>query len=237
MNTLKGPFRLIFKEMKPTFLINAGITIALMGLFVFLSFYADGNENIGVLFGPFYAIFLFFPFFLMKGYKCILSLGGTRKQFMISTYLSVTIYTILGVLTLNGFYYLSPYVLNQGYIFHMGDLVNESNPFLYLWVDALWLFILFGIGVLAQTVYFNLGTVRTLSVGAVLLIASLATFFFADLGPLFEFFITEQLAFVHILAGISVLFVLLSYLFMKNGPLEKGDRYLFSRGWKEPKPE
>ncbi|MBM7632373.1 hypothetical protein [Geomicrobium sediminis] len=237
MNTLKGPFKIIIKEMNPTFFWNVGITIALMGLFIILSFYTDGNEQLGITFGPFYVIFLVYPFILMKAYKCILSLGGTRKQYMIATFLSIGIYLVLSAIILNGLYSLSPYVLNQGYIFHMGDLVNESNPFLYVWIDVLWMFILFGIGVLAQTVYFNLGTVRTLSVGAVLLIGSLATVFFADLGPLFEFFITEQLAFVHILAGISALFVLLSYLFMKNGPLEKGDRYLFSRGWKEPKPE
>lgn len=178
MNTLKGPFKIIIKEMNPTFLWNIGITIALMGLFIVLSFYTDGNEHLGITFGPFYVIFLVYPFILMKAYKCILSLGGTRKQYMIATFLSIGIYLVLSAIILNGLYFLSPYVLNQGYIFHMGDLVNESNPFLYVWIDVLWMFILFGIGVLAQTVYFNLGTVRTLSVGAVLLIGSLATVFF-----------------------------------------------------------
>ncbi|MBM7839933.1 putative membrane protein [Alkalihalobacillus xiaoxiensis] len=237
MNTLKGPFQLISKEMNQTFLINAGITIALMGLFIFLSFYADGNESLGVIFGPFYVIFLVYPFFLIKGYKCILSLGGTRKQYMIATYLSVAIYIVLSVLILNGFYFLSPYLLNQGYIFHIADLVNGSNPFLYLWVDALWLFILFGIGAIAQSIYFNLGAVRSLSVGAIFLLVSLATVFFADLSPIIEFFITEHLLFVHTLTGISGLFVLLSYMFMKNGPLETGDRSFVSRGWNKVKTE
>ncbi|AXF57381.1 hypothetical protein [Salicibibacter kimchii] len=237
MNTLKGPFRLIMKEMKMIYYINVGVTIALMALYIFLSYYLGENEHLGVTFGPFYAIFLIFPFILFKGYKYILSLGGTRKQFMIATYLSIGIYIVLSGMLLNGLHFLSPYLLNDGYIFHMADLVNGSHSLLYVWIDVLWMIILFGVGMIAQSIYFNLGTVRTLSSGAALLIAILATYFFADLGPLIEFIIVDHLLFVHILAGISVLFMLFSYLLMKNGPLERGDRYVFIGKWKQPKPE
>ncbi|QQK80836.1 hypothetical protein HUG20_13660 [Salicibibacter cibi] len=229
MNTLKGPLRVIIKEVNVTFYINVGVTLGLMALYIFLSFYLGENEMLGITFGPFYGIFLIYPFILFKGYKYILSLGGTRKQFMIATYLSISIYIILSGILLNGLHFLSPYLLNEGYIFHMADLVSGSNPLLYVWIDVLWMIILFGVGLIAQSVYFNLGTVRTLIGGAALLIAVLATYFFADLQPLIEFIIVDHLLFVHILAGVSVLFMLFSYLFMKNGPLERGDRHFFIR--------
>ena len=237
MNTFKGPFRLIIKEMNVTFYINLVVTLALMGLYIFLSFYLAENDMLGVTFGPFYAIFFVYPFIVFKGYKYILSLGGTRKQFMFATYLSIGIYIVLSGIILNGLHYLSPYLLNEGYIFHMADLVNGSHPLLYIWIDILWMIILFGVGVIAQSIYFNLGTVRTLSGVAALLIAILATVFFADFSPLIEFIITDHFLFIHILGGISVLFMLFSYHFMKNGPLERGDRHLFSGKWKQPKPE
>jgi len=226
MYTLKGPFRLIMKEMSLTFYINIGVTLALMALFIFLSYYNVANEALGIAFGPFYVIFLVYPFILFKGYKYILSLGGTRKQFMVATFLSVGIYIMLSGIILNGLYFLSPLLFNEGQLFHMADLVSGSHPFLYFWIDLLWMFILFGSAMVIQAIYFNLGTVRTLSGGAALLILVLAAVFFVDLSSLIEFIIAEHLLFVHILAGISLLFMFLSYLIMRNAPLERGDRKL-----------
>jgi len=227
MNTLKGPFRLIMKELSVTFYINIGITFALMILHVFISYYSAENETFGGIFGPFYAIFLLFPFMLSKAYKSILSLGGTRKQFMFATFLSNGIYIVLSGIILNGLYFLSPLLLfNEGQIFHMADLVNGSQPLLYLWIDLLWMFIAFGLAMIIHAIIFNLGTTRSLIGGAALLILVLAVGFFADLSPLIEFIIADHLLFVHILAGISLVFMFLSYLIMRNAPLERGDRKL-----------
>ncbi|MBY7141566.1 hypothetical protein KFZ56_00285 [Virgibacillus sp. NKC19-3] len=224
MNTLKGPFRLIMKEMNLTFYINIGVTLALMALFTFLSYFNVANETLGITFGPIYAIFLAYPFILFKGYKYILSLGGTRKQFMLVTFLSAAIYIVLSAIILNGLYFLSPLLFNEGELFHMADLVNGSQPLLYFWVDVLWMFILFGFAMMIQAIYFNLGGARTLIGAAALLMMVLVAVFFADLTPLIEFIFTDHLLFVHILAGISLIFMSLSYLIMRNAPLERGDR-------------
>jgi len=88
------------------------------------------------------------------------------------------------------------------------------------------MFILFGSAMVIRAIYFNLGTVRTLSGGAALLILVLAAVFFVDLSLLIAFIIAEHLLFVHILAGISLLFMVLSFLIMRNAPLERGDRKL-----------
>ncbi|ALX48407.1 hypothetical protein [Lentibacillus amyloliquefaciens] len=227
MNTLKGPFLLMFKEMRLTFYINFGITIALMALYIFLSYSTGENGDLGSIFGPFYAVFLIYPFILFQGYKYILSLGGTRRQFMMATFASVSIYMVLSVLILNGLHLLSQFFIDQGQMFHMADLVNGSHPLLYIWIDLLWVVFLFGVGIMIKTIWFNLGNVRTLICGAILLMVLITTYTFADLSPFIEFVIVDHLLFVHILAGIAVLFMLLSFLIMRNGPLERGDRARF----------
>lgn len=229
MNKLKGPMKIVSKEMSITFYINIGITIALFALFLFLSFRADSNENLGILFGPFYVIFLVYPFIFFKSYSFLLALGGTRKQFIISSFISTLIFIIIGTIILNVLYLISGLTFQNGYLFHMADILNNANPAMYFWIDFLWLFILFGLGMFAQVVNFNLGTIRTLSLGAVLLLAGVAAFYFIDLTPLFEFIIMDHLLFVHLLALLSLIMLILSVLMMRNAPLERGDRTIFTR--------
>lgn len=228
MNRLKGPLKIVSKEMGVTFYINTGITIALFALYLFLSFRADSNEHLGVLFGPFYVIFLVYPFIFFKSYNFILALGGTRKQFIISSFLSTLIFIVIGTIILNVLHLIGGMTFQSGYLFHMSDILNDANPAMYFWIDFLWLFILFGLGMFAQVVNFNLGTVRTLSLGAVLLLAGVTAFYFIDLTPLFEFIIMDHLLFVHLLALLSLVMLVLSTLMMRNAPLERGDRTIFT---------
>lgn len=227
MNTLKGPFKIVAKEMSLTFYINVGITIALFALYIFLSTQLDGNNMLGLIFGPFYVIFLTFPFIFFKSYKYILSLGGTRKQFMISSFIAGLLYILAGAVILTILYYAGKLLLQDGYMFHMADLLDTANPAMYFWIDFLWLFILFGIGMFVQAINFNLGTLRTLVLAGVLILASITAYFFIDLMPLLEFIVNDHLMFIHLLAlgaaGLSVL----SYFMMRNAPLERGDRKIF----------
>ena len=228
MNRLKGPLKIVSKEMGVTFYINIGITIALFALYLFLSFRADSNEYLGVLFGPFYVTFLVYPFIFFKSYNFILALGGTRKQFIISSFLSTLIFIVIGTIILNVLHLIGGMTFQSGYLFHMSDILNDANPAMYFWIDFLWLFILFGLGMFAQVVNFNFGTVRTLSLGAVLLLAGVTAFYFIDLTPLFEFIIMDHLLFVHLLALLSLVMLVLSTLMMRNAPLERGDRTIFT---------
>ncbi|WP_462421116.1 hypothetical protein [Salinicoccus sp. Marseille-QA3877] len=229
MNRLKGPLKIVSKEMGVTFYINIGITIALFALYLFLSFRADGNEYLGVLFGPFYIVFLVYPFIFFKSYNFILALGGTRKQFIISSLVATLIFMVIGTIVLNVLHLIAGMTFQNGYLFHMADILNDGNPAMCFWIDFLWLFILFGLGMFAQVVNFNLGTIRTLSLGAVLLLAGVAAFYFIDLTPLFEFIIMDHLLFVHLLALLSLIMLILSVLMMRNAPLERGDRTIFTR--------
>src|SRR5699024_4719438 len=94
--------------------------------------------------------------------------------------------------------------------------------------DLLWLFIIFSIGMFVQAINFNLGTIRTLSLGGILILAAIIAYFFLDLTPLFEFIIMDHLLFVHILALAALIMLLLSAFMMNNAPLERGDRKIFT---------
>lgn len=228
MNTLKGPFKIVKKEMGITFYINLALTFALFALYFFLSFRVNENENLGVLFGPFFAVFLLYPFLMFKSYRLIISLGGTRKQFTVSVLLATLMFLVIAAVVLNVLYMLGEMIFPNGHMFHMADLINDAGPVMYFWIDLLWLFILFSIGMIVKVIYFNLGTVRTLSGGAILLLAGITVYFYVDFGPFFEFIITDHLLFVHLLAIGAAACLVLSYFMMRNAPLERGDRKLFN---------
>ena len=227
MNTLKGPFKVVMKEMGLTFYINTFLTVALFALYIFLSTKAEPNEMLGVIFGPFYVVFAAYPFIFFKAYKYILALGGTRKQFMFSALAVSMIYLVAAALILTALHLLGEVIFENGYNFHMAHILSNPGTAMYFWVDFLWLFILFGIGLFAQATYFNLGAVRTLTLGAVIILVSVAAYFFLDLTPLFEFIIENHLLFLHLFALASLILIAASYFMMRNAPLEHGDRKVF----------
>ena|SRR5699024_1394881 len=227
MNTLKGPFNVVNKEMSLTFIINAFLTIALFALYIFLGTRADSDTMLGVIFGPYYVVFAAYPFVFFKAYKYILALGGTRKQFMISAVTISLIYLIAATILLNLLHLIGSKVLHNGYSFHMANILGDPSTAMYFWVDFLWLFILFGLGMFAQAIYFNLGAIRTLILGGILILAGVTIYFFTDLTPLFEFIVREHLMFLHLFALLSLILIGLSYFMMRNAPIEQGDRKIF----------
>src|SRR5690625_2533460 len=115
MNTFIGPFRLMMREMRLTFYINVAITFVLFVFFNFLGF-IDAAESVSfILFGPFFIVFLIYPFINFKGYNYILSLGGTRNQFFFSIYFSFFIFNFLDYLSSN-------IVGSTANLFHLGGL-------------------------------------------------------------------------------------------------------------------
>ncbi|GKU83900.1 hypothetical protein [Niallia sp. NCCP-28] len=232
MNTFTGPFRLMMKEMNRTFYINAVITFVLFVFFSFLGF-IDAKSVSFTLFGPFFIVFLLYPFINFKGYHYILSLGGTRIQFVSAIYLSTFIFSVISVLLLNLFYYLSTNIISSGSnsvnFFHLADLVNSSNWLVYLWVDFSWIIFLFSLGMIAKTIWFNYGTLFSLVAATLLLIIGTSIVVFGDISWLIELIFMHHLQFVNSLFGLSVVFLLSSYLLMINAPLEKGDRLILQQ--------
>lgn len=229
MNTFKGPFRLMFEDMRVQFYILTVVTAILSIFYILLGIFvsSEGTFGVGASFGPYYGMYFIYPFLIFtKGYKYILSFGGTRKQFLVSAFVNAAIFIIAGSLVLNGFYLINNYFLNaeisSATLFHMGDLVDGSSIFLYFWVDILWGIFLFGISFLINSAWQYFGAFRML-IGSTVLLLLLTTYVtFGDLSGILEFIIVDHLAFVHVLAGIGFAALILSYFIMKDGPLERG---------------
>src|SRR5699024_22685 len=118
MNSLKAPLKIVSKETGITLYIVIASTIALFGLYVCQTTIAYSTELLGILFGPFYAIFLAYSFIFFKSYKFILALGGTRKQFIVSSFLSTLAFIIICTIILNVLYLISGMTFQNGFIFH-----------------------------------------------------------------------------------------------------------------------
>lgn len=232
MNTFTGPFRLMMKEMSRTFYINVVITFVLFVFFNLLGF-IDAESASFIFFGPLYIVFLLYPFINFKGYNYILSLGGTRNQFVLAIYLSAFIFSVISVSLLNLFYYLSTNIISSGSrsvnFFHLADLVNSSNWLIYLWVDFSWIIFLFSLGMIAKTIWFNYGTLFSLAAATLLLIICVPIIVFGNISWLIEVIFMHHLQFVNILFGLSIVFLLSSYLLMFHAPLEKGDRLIIKQ--------
>ncbi|WP_312098292.1 hypothetical protein [Niallia sp.] len=228
MNTFTGPFRLMMREMSLTFYINVAITFVLFAFYNILGFIGVTDAGSFILFGPLFIVFLIYPFANFSGYKYILSLGGTRKQFVLALYLTAFIYGVISVVILNLFYLITNSINNSINLLHFAELTNSSNWLVYLWVDFCWIFFLFSLGMIAKTIWFNYGTILSLSVATLLLVIGTVVVVFGDISWLAELFFTHYLQFVAILLGIAIVFLYIAYLLMKNAPLEKSDR-LFIR--------
>ena len=229
MNTFTGPFRLMMREMSLTFYINAAITFVLFAFYNILGFVGITDAGSFILFGPLFIIFLIYPFAHFSGYKYILSLGGTRQQFVLALYLTAFIYGVISVILLNIFYLITTSINSSINLLHIAELTNSSNWLVYLWVDFCWIFFLFSLGMIAKTIWFNYGTIVSLSVATLLLVIGTVIVVYGDISPLLEMILTNHLQFVTILLGLSIVFLVFSYLLMKNAPLEKGNRWIFNQ--------
>ncbi|WP_404427949.1 hypothetical protein LG296_09055 [Ureibacillus chungkukjangi] len=228
MNSFVGPFRLMIKEMSMTFYINATITFVLFIFFNLLGVFDVAKSGIFFLHGPLFIVFLLYPFINFKGYQYILSFCGTRKQFVFAFYLSSLIYGAISILLLNLFYYLSKIINANNTIefFHLANIVNDSNLLMELWIDFTWLIFVFSLGIIAKTIWFNYGTLFTLSLATFLIIAVTIVALFAEISKILDVIFDNYMLFIVILFGLSFTFLLISYLLMRNAPLEKGNRVL-----------
>lgn len=224
MNTFTGPFRLMMREMNLTFYINVCITFILFVFYNILGYMGAAEIGSFILFGPLFVVFLLYPFINFSGYQYILSLGGTRKQFVLAFYLSAFIYSVLSGVILNVFYLFTNILNNGNSLFHFAKFIHTTNWLIYFWIDFSWIFFLFSLGMMAKTIWFNYGTAFLLAASTILLIIGTVVVVFGDISTLINIFFVHHLKFVSILFGLSIVFLLLSYSLMKNAPLRKGER-------------
>lgn len=225
-STFNGPFKLMFEDLKKQTIIILSITVSILILFS-ISGYLIGENFTGAIFGPIYGFFLIYPFLLYnKTYKYVLSLGGTRRQYLLSTIINTVLFIFINTAFLNVMYQLNLYLSeNNGnlvHLQHVGLLFQSDNPVLYWWADVVLCVFLFGVLLLVNSLWFYLGTIRLL-IGITIFGGILVVWFTNEgMGKIIDLFINHLLTFIHILGFAGLCGMALSYLIMRNGPLERG---------------
>lgn len=224
-STFNGPFKLMFEDLKKQTIVILSITLGVVILFS-ISGHLFGDFT-GSIFGPIYGFFLIYPFLLYnKTYKCVLSLGGTRRQYLLSTIINTVLFICINTAFLNVIYQLNLYLsennLNPVHLQHVGLLFQSDNPVLYWWVDVVLCVFLFGVFLLVNSLWFYLGTIRILI--GLTMIGGLFVVWFTNegMGKIIDLFVNHLLSFINILGFIGLCGMALSYLIMRNGPLERG---------------
>ncbi|WP_413381742.1 hypothetical protein [Alkalihalobacillus sp. 1P02AB] len=234
MNTFKGPFLILFEDLRFQIYIILLITFFLEVFMVGLGLLLNVDQFAAVVFGPIYGLFIIYPFILFnKSYKYTLAFGGTRKQFLFATYLNVGLFLLITMLILNGMYQLNQWVFDRGIssaqFIHAGWIHESTNAFLYIWTDILWGVFAFGLGFMMNSVWYYFGTVKALIVGTLLGLVLIGWGTFGDFSKIISFIVEHSLAFMNTVGGLGGLFLVISYFLMRNGPIERGGHGLSFR--------
>ncbi|KMK75893.1 hypothetical protein [Alkalihalobacillus pseudalcaliphilus] len=227
MNTFKGPFRMAWEDMRFMVLLMLSVTTLLFGFYIMMGMLLKVEGMRGVLFGPFYGLLVFYPLQVIKHtFPTFISFGGTRKQFVSANICVSLIFIVIGMFYLNILYAINQYFHDMGInttnLFHLGDLIEPNHFIAYFWTDMLWGIFIIGLGMAVASVWHFFGTPKLLYGFTVLVLAFLAWWTLGYLTKFISFIVNEHFVFVHVLAGIGVIGIAVSYFLMRNGPIERG---------------
>ncbi len=138
-------------------------------------------------------------------------------------YLNGLLFVVTSVIVLNVLYQLATLIYNQGLgttkIIHIGQLIESSNGFIYLWLDTLVALFLFGFSFLIASITFRFGLTKSLVGATILLLALVIWVTFADITPLIDFIVSNTFTFFQVIGLIGVVAFVATYPIMINAPL------------------
>ncbi|GAF63355.1 hypothetical protein BTS2_0246 [Bacillus sp. TS-2] len=227
MNTFKGPFQLFYEELRLQVMIIAIITAFIFAVATVIG-YLVGVQINHTIFGPVYGLLFIYPFIAFtKGYKNLMALGGTRKQFLLSVFLNAFLFISIAMILLNSLYFLNQYLfirdLTYLNLIHTAGFFPNESIILYFWSDFIWGILAFSIGFVINALWQYFGAIKSLMIATIIGIGILIWYIVGgDFVSLITFIVERPLLFIHILLASALSFLGISYLLMKNGPLEKG---------------
>ena len=234
MNSLYGTVRLVSEDSLWFFgkLLFLYITIPVTLIWLLIGYiFGLGEETVVSIAGPTY---FFAPIFAIAGFKSLypiaIGLGSTRTQFLKVFYGVGLLSVVLSILFLNVLHRLLKAVFLQwdidSAIFQPGLFLVDKYHFLtYLWIDLMFVLFLMGVSFLLYSLYFRLGTRKSLFA---LMLLSLVTMFLYYGGYLtngMDWFMELDLAALKMklisLIGLSgIVALLVTYPIMRNASLK-----------------
>ena len=83
-------------------------------------------------------------------------------------------------------------------------LLESNHMFLYFWIDFIFGIFAFALGLIINTIWHYIGTVKTLYLGAVVTIVMIFWYTFGDVMQVFQWIIGNRLSFMHVLLLVAV---------------------------------
>ncbi|KYG29446.1 hypothetical protein [Alkalihalobacillus trypoxylicola] len=227
MNTFKGPFQLFFEDFRMQMTIIAIITAFIFAVASVIGYVVAVQIN-HAIFGPVYGLLFIYPFIAFtKGYKNLMALGGTRKQFLLSVFINAFLFIAIAMILLNSLHFLNQYLyvrdLTYLNLIHTGSFLPNESILLYFWSDFIWAILAFSIGFIINALWHYFGAIKSLMIATIFGLGLLTWYMVGgNVASLLTYIVENPLLFIHILLAIALTFLVISYLLMKNGPLEKG---------------
>lgn len=225
MNHLKGPIKVIFKDLKLQLYIFTAITLVLVIIYNGVGLYVGPDNFYPFISGPIYGILLFTPFFMFgDALKSTIGLGGTRINYLTSLIINYLVYIISLVIVHNVLFQLSELITDHTkstmHIYHIARFFGVSNAISYFWVDMLIGIFFVGTGTIIAAVLYRFGYVWTLGITLGLGVLGFLWFTLGDMGEILKWILENKYLLLHLLGVLGVVCMMLTYPLMKQVKLK-----------------
>ncbi len=221
MAQLKGPVSIILKEFKLQFYIFTAITLTLVIMYNMIGYYVAPDNFYPFISGPIYGILLLVPFFMFGDtFKAAIGLGGTRVNYLISLIINYLLFIVSLMIVHNVLFQLTQLITNKTksttHVYHLASLFGASNALTYFWVDILVGIFLVGTGTIIAAVLYRFGYVWTLGITLGIGVLGFLWFTLGDMGGIFRWILENMYLSLHLLGGLGVVCLVLTYPLMKQ---------------------
>jgi len=225
MNHLKGPISIIFKDLKLQFYIFTAITFLLVAIYSGVGYFLRPDNFQPFISGPIYGILLILPYFTFKdALKSTIGLGGTRTNYYASLIVSSFIFIVSLMIVNNVFFQLSEFITEHtrstAEVFHLASLLGASNAISYFWVDVLIGIFFVGTGTILSAVLYRFGYLWMLGIVVGLGVVGFLSFTLGDMSGIIEWTLENKYLFLHLLAGLGIVCIVLTYPIFKRVTLK-----------------
>ncbi|PHK49146.1 hypothetical protein [Staphylococcus edaphicus] len=226
MGDLKGSFSIIFKELKVQLYTFSTVLVVLAAIYFVIGFYIEPSDSYNpLLSGPVYGILGFLPFFMFgDAFKSSIELGATRRQYILSLWLSYIIFIVIMLIIQEVISFILERVASarssEVTLMRVADILPNASGFDNMWVDFLAIMFIAGICFLLSAIMYRAGVIPTLIgllfVGVIIFI----WFVLGDFTPFFKWVYHHIYEMFHILGAIGLISSLSIYPIMIKARLK-----------------
>lgn len=226
MGDLKGSFSIIFKELKVQLYTFSIVLVVLAAIYFVIGFYIGPSDSFNpLLSGPVYGILGFLPLFMFGDpLKSSIELGATRRQYIVSLWLSYIIFIVMMLIIQEVISFILERVASAANsdvtLMRISDILPNASGLDSMWVDFLAILFIAGICFLFGAIMYRIGIIPTM-IGVLFLgVIVFIWFVLGDFTPLFKWVYQHIYEMLHILGAVGIISALCIYPIMIQARLK-----------------